>query len=81
MSHSLYDRDMRGECLVCKKTITYPFALCADCISEYGYYVENWPDWLRFLWRDKQRSRRDTLKAKEHEFSLENYLEEKDGDE
>lgn len=72
---ALYIKDMLSECVVCGKSVTYNFALCSSCIEEYGYYVDEWDEWLRFLWNDKQRSRRDSVEARKKEFSLEAYFE------
>lgn len=71
----LYVEDMSSECVVCGKSVTYNFALCSPCIEKYGYYVDDWEEWLRFLWNDKQRSRRDSIEARKREFSLEEYFE------
>lgn len=45
-------------CLACAgKTITWTFAICSDCEKVYGTN-KDWPEWLRFSWRDELRRRR-----------------------
>ncbi len=56
------------KCLAgCGRIITWQFALCRSCEKRYGSSPLNWPDWLRFLWRDVQRERRQTVRVLEHE--------------
>jgi hypothetical protein len=70
------------KCLAgCGKTITWRFAICKDCEQIYGSKSEEWPDWLRFLWSDTLRERRErqTQIIFESEFSDEDYAEVVDG--
>lgn len=67
-------------CLYCnKKRITYRFAICADCEKIVGNKATNWPEWLRFLWNDVQRQRRQDIKIAAREVPLEKF-EPEDGD-
>lgn len=50
------------KCLVCGKPITYTFAICSSCEAQYGKSAKSWPSWLRFLWADTQRERRQEKK-------------------
>lgn len=55
------------ECVVCHTPITYTFALCVKCEGTYGNKATEWPNWLRFLWSDIQRERRDDIKESAHD--------------
>lgn len=54
-------------CLNCKKYITWSFAICSDCEKLFGRSALGWPEWLRWMWNDRQRERRRTKKLKQHE--------------
>lgn len=54
-------------CLSCGKAVTYRFALCARCEATYGKSALNWPAWLRYLWNDTQRERRQHIRTNLHE--------------
>lgn len=36
----------------CGRPITWRFAICSDCEKIYGNRSKEWPEWLRFLWKD-----------------------------
>ncbi|HDK27620.1 MAG TPA: hypothetical protein ENG48_11125 [Candidatus Atribacteria bacterium] len=73
---SVYPEEMSKTCLVCGKRITYPFALCAKHLEEYGSKPEEWDPWLRDYWNMKQKRRRDVKRANKLEKSLEFLQEE-----
>lgn len=58
-------------CLWCGKPITWTFALCANCEKIYGNKYTEWPQWLKFLWSDIQKTRRLYKKVKMTEVSIE----------
>lgn len=72
-----YPKAMESKCIApdCGKNITYSFPLCREHFEEYGDKPEEWEPWMRFMWNEIQRRRRDTIKSQRHEVSLE-YLEE-----
>lgn len=72
---TLYPEAMKKECLICGKKITYPFPLCAEHFEQYGSKPEEWDEWLRYMWNEKQRRRRDVIRAGKREVSIE-YLQE-----
>jgi len=51
----------------CGKTITWQFAICTSCEQKYGSGPKVWPEWLRFLWRDTQRERRQNQRQNRYE--------------
>lgn len=51
----------------CNKFITWNFAICAECEKTYGNRAGQWPSWLRFLWREEQKSRRRNKKQAANE--------------
>lgn len=71
----IYPEEMKKECLVCGKNITYPFPLCASCFEEYGDKPAEWEEWLRDMWNNKQKRRRDVIRSNQKEISIE-FLEE-----
>lgn len=73
---ALYPEEMKKACLICGKPITYPFALCAKHIEEYGESPLDWDPWLREYWNMKQKRRRDVTRARKYEKSLEFLQEE-----
>jgi hypothetical protein len=40
---------------VCGADIPLNRSLCADCLQRYGRRASEWPDWVRWLVRDRQR--------------------------
>lgn len=54
-------------CAVCGKHITWTFMLCMECIDEYGYYASDWPEWVRYLTRQKKVERRRIDNQRERE--------------
>ncbi len=54
-------------CIICKRPITWQFAICSHCEVEYGRTSREWPEWLAFLWREqvKERRRNKTILARE----------------
>lgn len=65
------------KCLAgCGKSITWRFAICSECEQEYGSKPEEWPEWLRFLWNDIQRERRQERAQIRFEADLEEYENE-----
>lgn len=72
----IYPEEMKRECIVCKKRITYPFPLCAEHFEQYGSKPEEWEEWLREMWNSKQRRRRDVIRASRKEVSVELLEEE-----
>lgn len=61
----------RHTCLVCSKPITWQFAICSACEAEYGNKMEQWPEWLSYLWKDTQRQRRASKRSSQFELPLE----------
>jgi len=60
------------KCLTgCGRNVTWTFAICSACENTYGNSSRLWPAWLRFLWSDTQRERRQTRRVMLHEVSLE----------
>jgi len=59
---------MRGHrCLAgCGKAITYRFAICSDCEKIYGRSSLQWPEWLRYSWKQTQKDRRKEKKHKQN---------------
>jgi hypothetical protein len=48
-----------NKCLAgCGRTITRQFAICAECEKIYGSRMADWPEWLKFLWKDTLKERR-----------------------
>jgi hypothetical protein len=41
---------------ICGKPISNNRRLCKECGDNYGYNPDNWPEWLRWLVNDMQRS-------------------------
>ncbi|MCK5605144.1 hypothetical protein KAR91_24855 [Candidatus Pacearchaeota archaeon] len=37
---------------------------------KYGSSPYNWPNWLRFLWKQTQKERRQVKKQNKHEINL-----------
>lgn len=72
----IYPEEMKRECLICGKSITYPFPLCAEHFEEYGDKPREWDPWLRDMWNNKQKRRRDVIKSTKNEVSLEMLGEE-----
>ena len=68
---SVYPEEMKTKCLVCPKTITYPFPLCQKHFEEYGSKPAEWDEWLRFMWNDRQKRRRDVIRSNKKEISIE----------
>jgi hypothetical protein len=59
------------KCLAgCGKTITWQFAICAECEKIHTSSPYNWPDWLRYLWKQTQKERRQTKKIHTHELNM-----------
>jgi len=59
------------KCLAgCGQTITWQFAICSKCEMKYGSSPYRWPAWLRYLWRQTQKERRQTKKQNLHEINL-----------
>jgi hypothetical protein len=59
------------KCLAgCGKTITWQFAICSECEMVYGSSPYQWPGWLRYLWRQTQKERRQTKKQNSYEINL-----------
>lgn len=54
----------------CGTYITWQFAICSRCEKTYGSSSEQWPEWLRFLWSDIQRERRQEKKRLAYEVSI-----------
>lgn len=54
----------------CGKFITWNFALCTSCEEQFGRRAHEWPDWLRFLWQEEQKSRRRNKKQGQNEVSF-----------
>ena len=73
---AVYPEEMKGECLVCGKSITYPFPLCKEHFEQYGSKPAEWEEWLRFMWNNKQRRRRDVIRSNRREVSVEMLGEE-----
>ena len=73
---NIYPEEMKKVCLICGKYITYPFALCAEHIEEYGSKPEEWDPWLRDYWNMKQKRRRDVKRSNRLEVSLDMLQEE-----
>ena len=60
--------NQRHTCLAgCGKSITWNFAICAECEKIYGRSPREWPEWLAFLWRDEQRLRRQNKRVRDNE--------------
>lgn len=60
------------KCLAgCGRSVTWTFAICSSCEKVYGNSSRLWPAWLRYLWSDTQRERRQTRRVMLHEISLE----------
>jgi len=57
-------------CLVCGRPITWRFAICTECEKEFGRSAYQWPLWLRFLWADTQRIRRQNTQYLKREIAL-----------
>lgn len=57
-------------CVVCRRIISYRFAICAACESEYGSVARNWPLWLRYLWASEQSERRKQRQRLVREISI-----------
>lgn len=66
------------KCLACQRPITWNFAICSKCETKYGKSAKHWPDWLRFLWNDTQRTRRRDTKAALYEVPFEEELDDDD---
>jgi len=71
-------------CMACGKTITWAFAICEDCERIYGTRTPQWPEWLKFLWRDEARKRRQAKRRSQFEVAvdaevLDNLREEESG--
>jgi len=64
-------------CLVCRKRISWQFAICNKCEEEYGHSSKEWPAWLRFLWADTLKTRRRDQNIKKYEVT-ESDLEDPD---
>ncbi len=56
-------------CIYCKRPITWQFALCRECEKIFGK-PSQWPAWLRFMWANIQRERRETRKQQHYEVAL-----------
>jgi hypothetical protein len=70
------------KCLAsCGKTITYRFAICADCEKIYGNRSRSWPPWLRYLWIEEQRERRRKKRTEEHEVEFSDFFLEEETNE
>jgi hypothetical protein len=61
---------MTHRCLNCGKPITYQFAICSACERIFGRQSLLWPEWLRFMWRDILRERRQNKRVREHELEF-----------
>ncbi len=61
---------MPHTCLRCGKPITWQFAICSKCEETYGRRSRQWPKWLRFLWNDIQRERRQNKRINTNETRL-----------
>jgi len=58
------------KCLNCGKPITWTFAICSNCEKKFGNSSKEWPDWLRFLWAQTQRERRQDKNIITNELDL-----------
>lgn len=62
------------KCLAgCGKTITWQFAICAECEQSYGSSPVRWPEWLRYLWIVTLRERRNDRKIMNWEVSYDTF--------
>lgn len=55
-------------CPICGARKPRAWALCADCLAQYGSY-ETWPEWLRFLAASDRRLKRQHMRLLGREFS------------
>jgi hypothetical protein len=59
------------KCLAgCGKHITWQFALCSECEKTYGTSSYSWPAWLRWLWKDILKERRQYKNRLRFEVSI-----------
>jgi hypothetical protein len=59
------------KCLAgCGRRITWRFAICSSCENKYGNSARDWPQWLRYLWNDEQRERRQNTRVLTNEIPL-----------
>ena len=87
LSQTGYGRNVENnKCVVCGKTITMSYDICADCATLYGPTYSDFPPWLLFLLREAQRERRRISRGYyDREVPLEDledypYIDDKDKD-
>jgi len=61
---------MTHRCLNCGKPITWTFAICSTCEQKHGNSSRDWPEWLRYLWAQTQRERRQDKSIRINELDL-----------
>ena len=68
-------------CMICGRTITARFSLCAGCERKHGLSGpwQNWPEWARQLHTDHERQRYSERRRLGYEVSASALDDEDDG--